>query len=191
LKSISLNIAAILGLLGGPPALAKTYDLAEIASGFAISGSIVTDGHFGTLSRGDILDWNLTVTVFSDGSSIPLNSGNSQFVVFGDGLSANTFNLFFNFSDPNPSFFFADAGENGQLGFDGNAGGGDILAAFGGGNIGDIFPIFGNLPFAIDPTPFADNATPLPATFPLFASGLATLGLLGWRRKKKAAALAA
>jgi len=27
---------------------------------------------------------------------------------------------------------------------------------------------------------------PLPATLPLFASGLAGLGLLGWRRKKKA-----
>ena len=33
--------------------------------------------------------------------------------------------------------------------------------------------------------------TPLPATLPLFATGLGALGLLGWRRKKKAAALAA
>ena len=32
-------------------------------------------------------------------------------------------------------------------------------------------------------------ATPLPAALPLFASGLGTLGLLGWRRKKKTAAL--
>jgi len=30
--------------------------------------------------------------------------------------------------------------------------------------------------------------TPLPATLPLFATGLAGLGLLGWRRKRKAAA---
>jgi hypothetical protein len=34
-------------------------------------------------------------------------------------------------------------------------------------------------------------ATPLPGTLPLFAGGLGALGLLGWRRKKKAAALAA
>ena len=34
-------------------------------------------------------------------------------------------------------------------------------------------------------------ATPLPAALPLFATGLGALGLLGWRRKKKAAALAA
>jgi hypothetical protein len=35
------------------------------------------------------------------------------------------------------------------------------------------------------------SATPLPAALPLFASGLGGLGLLGWRRKRKAAALAA
>jgi hypothetical protein len=31
-------------------------------------------------------------------------------------------------------------------------------------------------------------ATPLPAALPLFATGLGAMGLLGWRRKKKAAA---
>ena len=35
------------------------------------------------------------------------------------------------------------------------------------------------------------NAVPLPAALPLFASGIGAMGLLGWRRKKKAAALAA
>jgi hypothetical protein len=32
------------------------------------------------------------------------------------------------------------------------------------------------------------NPVPLPSAFPLFATGLGALGLLGWRRKKKAAA---
>jgi hypothetical protein len=34
-------------------------------------------------------------------------------------------------------------------------------------------------------------SVPLPAALPLFASGLGALGLLGWRRKRKAAAIAA
>jgi hypothetical protein len=34
------------------------------------------------------------------------------------------------------------------------------------------------------------SQTPLPAALPLFAGGLGALGLLGWRRKKKAAASA-
>ena len=42
-----------------------------------------------------------------------------------------------------------------------------------------------------DGTPTSIATTPLPAALPLFASGLGALGLLGWRRKKKAAALAA
>ena len=33
-------------------------------------------------------------------------------------------------------------------------------------------------------------ATPLPATLPLFATGIGALGLLGWRRKRKAQAVA-
>lgn len=37
----------------------------------------------------------------------------------------------------------------------------------------------------------APAATPLPATLPLFATGLGALGLLGWRRKKQAQANAA
>ena len=38
---------------------------------------------------------------------------------------------------------------------------------------------------------FGTVATPLPAALPLFATGLAGLGLLGWRRKRKAAATTA
>ena len=36
-----------------------------------------------------------------------------------------------------------------------------------------------------------DVATPLPATLPLFATGLGMMGLLGWRRKRKRAEAAA
>jgi hypothetical protein len=39
-------------------------------------------------------------------------------------------------------------------------------------------------------TTITPTATPLPAALPLFATGLGGLGLLGWRRKRKAQALA-
>ena len=42
-----------------------------------------------------------------------------------------------------------------------------------------------------DFTTTAVSGTPLPAALPLFATGLGALGLFGWRRKRKAAALAA
>ena len=45
--------------------------------------------------------------------------------------------------------------------------------------------------FELSPGVGNSPATPLPATLPLFASGLGALGLLGWRRKRKNAALAA
>ena len=36
-----------------------------------------------------------------------------------------------------------------------------------------------------------DVATPLPATFPLLATGLGVMGLLGWGMKRKASAIIA
>ena len=39
--------------------------------------------------------------------------------------------------------------------------------------------------------PLYQRALMLPAALPLFATGLGALGLLGWRRKKKATAVAA
>ena len=39
--------------------------------------------------------------------------------------------------------------------------------------------------------PASSSETPLPATLPLFATGLGVLGLLGWRRTRKVATLAA
>ena len=53
------------------------------------------------------------------------------------------------------------------------------------GPVNGVTPTF-NAAFSLDGV-----ETPLPGALPLFATGLGALGLLGWRRKKKAAALAA
>jgi len=60
------------------------------------------------------------------------------------------------------------------------------------GGFQDIGQYFGVAASDIQVLSFADvSTTPLPATLPLFATGLGAMGLLGWRRKRKAAALAA
>ena len=51
---------------------------------------------------------------------------------------------------------------------------------------GDFF--WGLVPDASSTSP---STTPIPAAFPLFATGLGVIGLFGWRRKRKAVAVAA
>ena len=54
-----------------------------------------------------------------------------------------------------------------------------------------FYPAYGDFvgtDFTVNLTP---SAVPLPAALPLFATGLGVLGFAGWRRKRKAAALAA
>lgn len=83
---------------------------------------------------------------------------------------------------------------DGGLAIDAMGSGGDIFA--------DVFGIFGTggslaattmgFPGSFTPADPASGgdpaATPLPASLPLFATGIAALGLLGWRSRKRKAA---
>jgi hypothetical protein len=65
------------------------------------------------------------------------------------------------------------------------AGGGSIVSGFASlydSNFNNIISVTGTLTQV--------NQVPLPGALPLFATGLGALGLLGWRRKRKAAAVA-
>lgn len=54
--------------------------------------------------------------------------------------------------------------------------------------VGTWVPLPGtNLAFQLTGT---EAATPLPAALPLFATGLGAMGFFGWRRKRKAQAIA-
>jgi hypothetical protein len=64
-----------------------------------------------------------------------------------------------------------------------------VTFAVSGGNIGSVVltdNVSAAFEFGFDPSP---AATPLPGALPLFATGLGALGLLGWRRKRRAQAV--
>jgi hypothetical protein len=69
--------------------------------------------------------------------------------------------------------------------FTANSGSGDLMfsAASAGGDLDTGLDL-------VTVSAATASATPLPAALPLFASGLGALGLLGWRRKRKAQAAA-
>ena len=54
-----------------------------------------------------------------------------------------------------------------------------------------VYDLYYNDPIQVGTFEIFATTTPLPAALPLFATGLGALGLLGWRRKRKATALAA
>ena len=52
--------------------------------------------------------------------------------------------------------------------------------------VGRTYVYSATLSMTYDPVPISTpNATPIPPTLPLFASGLGVMGLLGWRKKRK------
>jgi hypothetical protein len=80
---------------------------------------------------------------------------------------------------------------SGLTGFhDSNGGFFDIFAGSGEAFTSVVFSS-ANETFELDNFAASRATTPLPGALPLFATGLGALGLLGWRRKKKAATLAA
>ena len=168
------------------------------------TGFIETDGTVGVLSAANIVDWNLHIVqfspIFGEGSAGlfgPLSGNNSTVNVQGSALSATATGLFFDFgsSGPTPQFVdFVGTGFVGELclyGLQEHCGGpeGPVISfasPVGEVNITSFFLL--DTPFTIE---IATAQTPLPAALPLFATGLGALGLFAWRRKKKAAALAA
>jgi hypothetical protein len=191
MKMKLLGLVACMALLGTSQAGATTYTVNDGTASLGVTGTITTDGNIGVLSASDITDWNLLLNV--SGSSFdltgPLSGGNSAVYVFGTtDFTATASKLFFNFGD-NTSFQY--------LGFDDSAG--PYLIEFGNattscnGIPSSICLLIGSSGGNISEQGVVQIAstTPLPAALPLFATGLGALGLLGWRRNRKAGALAA
>ena len=99
-------------------------------------------------------------TIFSDGTNHTLS---------GSGLTASNFGLFTAGGFTIPGSQHPDFTQTFEFGY-------LVLS-----NVSGAVSSFDNLSITV-------NSTPLPAALPLFATGLGALGLLGWRRKRKAAA---
>ncbi len=167
------------------PSHALTYNVTNFVLGVnSVTGTITTNGHFGVLSSTDITGWNLAVHA---GPDIGISIGANPFML-GNPLLASSSVIDFEPTSGTVGFV------NGPVIWE--LLGSSITPPFGGMQFVTLFenntvpftaPV-SDFPIAVaDLTPPAD--TPLPATLPLFATGLSALGLMVWRRRPKALAV--
>jgi hypothetical protein len=199
MKMKLLGLIACMALLGVSQAGAATftYTVNSALESGELTGTIQTDCDSCTLFTSDITGYNLNITD-AGGQSFTLVSGSSNVFLANNGaLTATATGLFFNFSATvSTQFGFQPAvfAEQDSVCFSTNTtdqcvqhlGGVDINGPIPPNEL-DQFPLTGSQEIASASV----SATPLPAALPLFATGLGGLGLFGWRRKRKAAAIAA
>ena len=134
------------------------------------------DGH----SRHTISSTDLNARIFVQQPAVPLVASNGGLYWNFAGSGGNTEFCFCVWKSPYQSDeflnFYRNATNNNSM---------DYYFLYGQDFYFD-FPQTGNL--LLGTLTSSDiTATPIPATLPLFATGLGALGLLGWRRKRKAA----
>jgi hypothetical protein len=195
--AVSLLLVGIVGTASASTAYNVNL---QIGSTGTATGDIVTDGTVGNIGAANIIDWNL---ILNDGVSGAVNllgpsSGNNSFVALnGLAVSATASALLFDFSSPSAADAYLYFESNGLpvtfLCFGGGGAGGysGNCASAQPGNVEAIEDQGGSIQSTLLSGTQPIATTPLPAALPLFATGLGALGLLGWRRKRKAAALAA
>ena len=210
-------VALFVAMFGFSSAQATTYNVNE--AGFqsqecfpncsataSLTGTITTNGTIGTeLSPSIITSWNLSIDVGTQ--HLILTNANSHLAYNDSGLLTTTTSvLYFDFS----ARHLAGDGSSNQyyLNFDSSLGIVNLFSAtYGPSSFGPQFEPGGigieqytpDQPYALNVKYFPEGtqlveigaATPLPAALPLFASAIGTFGLLGWRKKRKQAALAA
>jgi hypothetical protein len=162
-----------------------TYDVNQSVGLGSVTGFIETNGTIGPITESsEIVDWNLTLF---DGSSTADLQGpnqtnpNSSVTLVGSALSATATTLSFDFGSTNSELLFLLTDSD------------PILMCWttnscpttGGGNGNGAWIEVTQFQWGVGRNPIG-AVTPLPAALPLFATGLGTLGLLGWRRKRKA-----
>ena len=169
------------------PAHASTYDVTFIGSNLDLSAVVTTSNTLDALGGYDITGISGTVTGLSSGAITGLVSNPNQptqGTYYAGSYGWNYDNVLFPGSVP----------------FDNNG----ILFSFGTDIVANLYSVGSLFYLSVDnPSSFWNPgdvgtlsvsdppATPVPAALPLFATGLGLVGLLGWYRKRKAAALSA
>jgi hypothetical protein len=179
--TIAASVVLGLTLLSGQ-ARAVTYDISgtnynyEGGPSYTLTGTIVGDATLSTITSINLVD-----SVAPTSPITTIDSYTSPLLLAANTVEANNLPLLISLSfSGGPTL--AQAGQLIQTtlagpGFCGNDPACQAIAAY-------------QNSFVVTATAEV-SATPLPAALPLFAGGLSALGLLGWRRKRKAAALAA
>jgi hypothetical protein len=202
MKTKLLGLIAYVALLGVSPAAATTYIVRDSVDGLAIFGTITISGPYGVVNLDQISSWNLTI---SNGStSVRLTPSDSStfapcyFVCdIGAMVDSRSF-LSWNYSDPVASYFgFRTTGSGPvtavlweDLGRVGTAGSLDLRISG-----GDYVVPDNKFGYVFYPAIHHDDdsvAVPLHPSIVSELTGLGLLGLVAWRRKRKASvALAA
>jgi hypothetical protein len=189
MKSYIRGAAIVVAVLvGAATANASTYDVnfqftsAALATE-TVTGTIVTDCDSCFLQQADVSSWSLIFSgaVTGSASSGPLNQSPPE--IFSNALDATGGKLLYVSSGGNGALFTDFTGGGAQLEFGFNFPDGTIHVQ------NSSSSIFGAVtqPFQIA-TEEVVSTVPLPGALPLIATGLGALGLLGWRRKRKALA---
>lgn len=186
-------VATLAGAIGfaSPISATTVYTVSDVVGAVTLGGTITTDGTIGALSQANIVNFDVTFTAIG---TTHVTKSNNEIPAFigGNALSATLGGLFFNFSGAGFFNIFNHSVSSQWF----------MCASVltfcsplndwfvnGGGSSGKFLNELGIVEIAIGPgDPTA--STPLPAALPLFATGLGALGLIGWLRKRKAAAIA-
>ena len=171
-----------------PLSASTVYSVSAVVGAVTLGGTITTDGTIGGLADSNIVNFDVTLTGI--GTTHITKATNIRLPFIGGGaLTATPGGLFFNFSST--GFFNIQTTGVGASQWLMCASATSSCTPLnnwfvnGGGSGGVFNDVVGTFEVAIGPGDPAPS-TPLPAALPLFATGLGVLGLLGWRRKRKA-----
>jgi hypothetical protein len=162
-----------------------TYDVSFAIGADTVAGTIVTNCDVCSLSPSDIMSYSFTI---NGGANISSTDNSMVTGSIASPLTATPTAIDFIPTNTDSSLNFTDNDTRNGLDFTTFSGQDSQIMYI--SSPAAFFTL--NIPTTNTSFTIAQIATtPLPAALPLFATGLGALGLLGWRKKRKAGGMAA